>query len=114
MKKDAKERAKFVMMRNDAYSRMVCTLFPLHIRLSIHAHNNSGPKFAIRLLPLMKISEKLVSDNNLHIPTPWHNVVVEDKNGKFVLMKKFQVERHSEKMVMVLDKKGMPSHYVFN
>ena len=114
MKKDAKERAKFVMMRNDAYSRMVGILFPLNIRLSIHAHNNSGPKFAIRLLPLAKISEKLISDKNLHIPTPWHNVVVEDKNGKFVLMKKFQVERHTEKVSLVLDKKGSPSHFIFN
>lgn len=114
MKKDAKERAKFVMMRNDAYSRMVGILFPLHVRLSIHAHNNSGPKFAIRLLPLEKINEKLVSDKNLHIPTPWHNVVVEDKNGKFVLMKRFQIERHMDKTRLVLDKNGVPSHYIVN
>ena len=114
MKKDAKERAKFVMMRNDAYSRMVAILFPLHIRLSIHAHDNSGPKFAIRLIPLAKISEKLVADKNLHIPTPWHNVVLEDMNGKFVLMKRFQVERHCEKVKIVEDVMGRPSHFILN
>ena len=112
IKRDAGQRAKFVMMRNDAYSRMVATLFPLHIRLSIHAHNNSGPKFAIRLLPINKVSEKLVADKHLHIPTPWHNVVLEDSEGKFLLMKKFQVERlHHQKTVLIFDKNGRPSHY---
>ena len=113
MKRDAAQRAKFVMMRNDCYSRMVATLFPLHIRLSIHAHDNSGPKFAIRLLPIMRVSEKLVSDKNLHIPTPWHNVVLEDMEGKFVLMKKFQVNRlHHKNTLLIFDKNGRPSHYV--
>jgi pyoverdine/dityrosine biosynthesis protein Dit1 len=44
------------MIRNDAYSNLVSDLFPFHIRLSIHAHNNSGPKFAIRLLPIEKMA----------------------------------------------------------
>lgn len=70
--------------------------FPFHLRLSIHAHNNSGPKFAIRLLPkdscqtietfgLQSNMDEtgVVMDDYLHVPTPWHNAVMklEDSNS---------------------------------
>ena len=93
MRSIAKEKSRLSMKRNEAYSNMVSDLFPLHVRLSIHAHNNSGPKFAIRLLPTDKVSQSLVSDKNLHIPTPWHNAVVEDLNGKWFLVKRYRVDR---------------------
>lgn len=74
-----------MIKRNEAYSNLVGLLLPYHLRLSIHAHNNSGPKFGIRLLSHDKVrtvgnltfEELQSSDDLLHIPTPWHNCVVE-------------------------------------
>lgn len=109
LKKAAKEKAKYVMMRNDAYSRMVENLFPLHIRLSIHAHSNCGPKFAIRLLNVEKISNNLVADKNLHIPTPWHNVVVGDGEGGWLLMKRAEAEKKGGELV---EEDGRASYYL--
>lgn len=60
-------------------------MYPFHVRLSIHAHCNSGPKFGIRMLCAQecKIIRNLkdsdatpVFDDLLHIPTPWHNCVI--------------------------------------
>lgn len=74
-----------MIKRNEAYSNLVELMFPFHIRLSIHAHSNSGPKFGIRLLSRKdcKIIRSLnqndsspVFDDLLHIPTPWHNCVI--------------------------------------
>lgn len=77
-----------MIKRNEAYSNLVGLLLPYHLRLSIHAHNNSGPKFGIRLLSHDKVrtvksltfEELQSSDDLLHIPTPWHNCVVEIEN----------------------------------
>ena len=107
-KKKAKENSKAILRRNDAYSKMIEKLFPFYIRLSIHAHNNSGPKFAIRMLPLDKISEELVSDSTMHIPTPWHNVVVQDLDGKYFLKKKWIIEKMDAELIY---KNGQPYFY---
>ncbi|EEP80070.1 predicted protein [Uncinocarpus reesii 1704] len=73
-----------MILRNQAYSNLVELMFPDHIRLSIHAHNNSGPKFGIRLFDtatarathsLSAADGELLSHDLLHIPTPWHNCV---------------------------------------
>ncbi len=42
--------ARRMIVRNQCFSRLVSALYPEAIRLSIHAHNNAGPKYAIRLL----------------------------------------------------------------
>ncbi|KAL1389702.1 Pyoverdine/dityrosine biosynthesis protein-domain-containing protein [Phyllosticta capitalensis] len=76
--------AKVMIIRNYAYSNLVELLFPSHIRLSIHAHDNSGPKFAIRLFPKhsVRVVEDLdscgaqVSLDEYHTPTAWHNCLV--------------------------------------
>lgn len=68
-----------MILRNDAYSNLVELVFPFHLRLSIHAHHNAGPKYGIRLLDdsiccsYNHNSEE--EDRLLHIPTPWHNAV---------------------------------------
>ncbi|KAK7538462.1 Pyoverdine/dityrosine biosynthesis protein-domain-containing protein [Phyllosticta citribraziliensis] len=76
--------AKVMIIRNYAYSNLVELLFPSHIRLSIHAHDNSGPKFGIRLFPKqsVRVVEDLascgaqVSLDEYHTPTAWHNCLV--------------------------------------
>lgn len=70
-----------MIRRNDAYSNLVELIFPFHLRLSIHAHHNAGPKYGIRLLDPKLCSTGLhdqdEEDRLLHIPTPWHNAVFE-------------------------------------
>ncbi|OJD31391.1 pyoverdine dityrosine biosynthesis protein [Diplodia corticola] len=77
-KKMASAVAAEMMVRNCAYSNLVELLFPSHVRLSIHAHDNSGPKFAIRLLAAIAVDDlesrsAQASLDNYHTPTPWHN-----------------------------------------
>ncbi|WPK24611.1 hypothetical protein PUMCH_001890 [Australozyma saopauloensis] len=79
-----------MIRRNDAYSNLVELVFPFHLRLSIHAHTNSGPKYGIRMLN-PEICRTVNHDQDeedklLHIPTPWHNAVfkVSDEQ-KFII-----------------------------
>ncbi|KAI5958807.1 DIT1 [Candida theae] len=76
-----------MIKRNDAYSNLVELMFPFHLRFSIHAHNNAGPKFGISLLSQNGTEQCLPIENIqnhkepkctdlLHIPTPWHNSIV--------------------------------------
>ena len=91
-RKKLSEKAAIEMMRrNQAYSHLVELAMPRHVRLSIHAHNNSGPKFAISMLPNerfqhlasfdgLRVSNRIVNfeaSHHLHIPTPWHNALVQ-------------------------------------
>lgn len=78
-KKMAERAALEMIRRNQAYSRLVEVLLPDHIRLSIHAHDNRGPKFAIRLLEFRSVAADLTvtltdvantATTDLHIPTP--------------------------------------------
>lgn len=82
-----------MIKRNDAYSNLVELIFPYHLRFSIHAHTNSGPKYGIQLLTasdcfvinsLEDHCSPSLSDL-LHIPTPWHNSIVVIGKQKFVI-----------------------------
>jgi pyoverdine/dityrosine biosynthesis protein Dit1 len=85
--------------RNQAYSNLVEMLFPDHIRLSIHAHTNAGPKFGIRLFDKsttktnIRLSggEQMSTTDRLHIPTPWHNSVAVIEGDPTVHIVKSQV-----------------------
>ncbi|CAL9735810.1 spore wall maturation protein Dit1p [Monosporozyma servazzii] len=104
LKKITSKIAFNMIKRNDAYSNLVELMFPHHIRISIHAHTNSGPKFGVKV-----ISEdqcRIVHDLNdliepkfedlLHIPTPWHNCVVKVKyknSSEGLFLTKLQVIR---------------------
>ena len=99
-RKKLSEKIAFEMIqRNQAYSHLVEQIFPHFVRFSIHAHRNSGPKFGIRLLPpdrfkhLTSFSQLNENDNfgvgdaeserkHLHIPTPWHNSLLEIKGRR--------------------------------
>ncbi|KAE8407482.1 Pyoverdine/dityrosine biosynthesis protein-domain-containing protein [Aspergillus pseudonomiae] len=93
-KKLAAKVAFEMILRNQAYSNLIELIFPDCLRLSIHAHNNSGPKFGIRLFDTATVraigqldsigSSGINSDEGdvtashlLHIPTPWHNCIVQ-------------------------------------
>lgn len=83
-KKVAAKIAFEMIKRNDAYSNLVDLVFPHHMRFSIHAHVNSGPKYGIKIVPSevcksIKSMDELISpdfEDFLHIPTPWHNCVI--------------------------------------
>lgn len=91
-----------MIKRNDAYSNLVELVFPHHMRLSIHAHTNSGPKFGIkvispkqcRMVKSLEESTEPKSEDLLHIPTPWHNVVVHlvDSSESYYLTKAIVVK----------------------
>lgn len=79
-----------MIRRNDAYSNLVELVFPFHLRLSIHAHHNAGPKFGIRLLdPAICTSvdhNQDEEDRLLHVPTPWHNAMFQiGEEGKYIV-----------------------------
>ncbi|KAL4746654.1 hypothetical protein BDW72DRAFT_210254 [Aspergillus terricola var. indicus] len=97
-KRMASKVAEEMIARNHAYSNLVELLFPHHVRLSIHAHTNAGPKFGIRLFPrgavraapttqsLLSISQSESESGSgaitnalyeFQIPTPWHNCLVQ-------------------------------------
>ncbi|KAK3291774.1 pyoverdine/dityrosine biosynthesis protein [Chaetomium fimeti] len=83
LKKLAAKVAFEMLQRNEAYSNLVELFFPHAVRLSIHAHDNAGPKFGIRLFGLdVRAVEQLNGSDDgpemrsvdlLHVPTPWHN-----------------------------------------
>ncbi|KAI5968302.1 DIT1 [Candida margitis] len=86
-KKIVSQVAHEMIKRNDAYSNLVELMFPFHLRFSIHAHNNAGPKYGVSLLSKNGTEECLpiesIQDHKeprctdlLHIPTPWHNAIV--------------------------------------
>ncbi|KAF2138219.1 uncharacterized protein K452DRAFT_361306 [Aplosporella prunicola CBS 121167] len=87
LKRVAAGSAGEMIGRNHAYSNLVELLFPNHVRLSIHAHNNAGPKFGIRLFPAARniaviasldaVDEPQPTEFAFQTPTPWHNCVVE-------------------------------------
>ncbi|KAI1374201.1 Pyoverdine/dityrosine biosynthesis protein-domain-containing protein [Hypoxylon crocopeplum] len=93
-----------MIMRNQAYSNLVEMLLPNHVRLSIHAHNNAGPKFGIQLFDPLAVraveslspdSCLMTSRDLLHIPTPWHNSVVKVVGSNTLYVTKAKVVREA-------------------
>ncbi|RYP77596.1 hypothetical protein DL769_003369 [Monosporascus sp. CRB-8-3] len=101
LKKLGSKVAFEMIQRNEAYSNLVELLFPYHVRLSIHAHDNAGPKFGIRLFgPEVRALETLSFDaaemttfDLLHVPTPWHNCLVEVTGHPTLFMVKSKAVR---------------------
>ncbi|KAH7131272.1 pyoverdine/dityrosine biosynthesis protein [Dactylonectria macrodidyma] len=93
-----------MILRNQAYSNLVEILYPNYVRLSIHAHNNAGPKFGIQLFDASKVRVvenlspdgiPMASEDLLHVPTPWHNSVVEMEGCDYLLVTKAKVAQHA-------------------
>ena len=104
-KKTAALVAEEMMSRNQAYSNLTELLLPNYVRLSIHAHNNAGPKFAIRLLPTNMVRaidslETRLDPNPVYeyqLPTPWHNCMIKVEGDEFMYLAKAQVARKALK-----------------
>ncbi|KAI0975713.1 Pyoverdine/dityrosine biosynthesis protein-domain-containing protein [Xylaria arbuscula] len=102
-KKTASNVAAEMMVRNQAYSNLLELLFPNYIRLSIHAHNNRGPKFGIRLFPRNKVRAiddidcryKRVPIYDFQIPTPWHNSIVKVEGDEIAYLTKASAARQA-------------------
>lgn len=100
LKKLAAKVSFEMLQRNEAYSNLVELFFPHHVRLSIHAHNNAGPKFGIRLfgVDVRAVEGRLALDGPemrsvdlLHVPTPWHNCLAVVEGQGTMVMTKSQV-----------------------
>lgn len=78
-----------MIVRNQSFSQFVSSCYPDAIRLSIHAHNNAGPKYAVRLLTDVP-----------YCATPWHNVVVRLLDGTDIIMKKEDAEKLKTKLIL--------------
>ncbi|KAG6324995.1 hypothetical protein E4U44_007984 [Claviceps purpurea] len=97
-KKSAKVAFEMIQ-RNQAYSNLVQILFPHHVRLSIHAHDNAGPKFGIQMLGKHILPTDILPPNGtdsnccdkLHVPTPWHNCIVEIRGDAHLYITKSSV-----------------------
>ncbi|EFJ20805.1 hypothetical protein SELMODRAFT_417826 [Selaginella moellendorffii] len=122
-----------MILRNRAYSAMVEWLFPLQLRVSIHPHPNRGPKYGINVIHSSLVAAQRSSEErNFHIPTPWHNTVVELADGKFLLLHskvirgwgsgvgdlaceelehEMLLKRDGFEMALVRYPDGRPSHY---
>ncbi|KAJ2901404.1 pyoverdine/dityrosine biosynthesis protein [Zalerion maritima] len=70
-----------MILRNQAYSNLVEMIFPNHIRLSIHASRVRTTSSLSTLATTSKADGGAIAPQQctdlLHIPTPWHNCVVE-------------------------------------
>ena len=77
----AKKIARQMLVRTESLTRLINLACGEAVRLSIHGHNNQGPKYAINLLPFGK------SD---YLRTPWHNVIALRIDGSI------QVCRHAD------------------
>ncbi|KAF2269137.1 hypothetical protein CC78DRAFT_557977 [Lojkania enalia] len=98
-KKMAALVAQEMISRNQAYSNLVELLLPNYVRLSIHAHANNGPKFAISLLPKRMIrpidslahQHEPVPAYEFQIPTPWHNSIIKVEGDELMYLAKSEV-----------------------
>ncbi|RKO83929.1 Pyoverdine/dityrosine biosynthesis protein-domain-containing protein, partial [Blyttiomyces helicus] len=118
-KKLCSQLAFEMIQRNNSYSAMVELLFPLHLRISIHPHSNSGPKYGVNLIHSSFLirpesGNNIGSEALFHIPTPWHNTILESADGKFTLMKHADIKAavaNGADFEAVYYPDGRPSHY---
>lgn len=93
----SKQRAYQVVLRSNAWSRLIAEQFPQALRLSIHPQPPHSEKIGILL--------GTASDSWL---TPWHSVALEE-GGSFRLVRRLKAEELGAQPVHV---GGRPSHFV--
>ena len=98
-KKASFQVAAEMIARNQAYSNLLEFLLPNFVRLSIHAHNNRGPKFGIRLFSKDKVKaidslsdrHELVPAYEFQLPTPWHNSMIKVEGDSLLYLGKASI-----------------------
>lgn len=88
LQKAAKILTREMMRRNEAYSALVRTSFPDHIRLSMHQSTNNGVKYSFQLIP---------STNAIH--SPWHAALVVKKDQSYATMHRKDAEEAGYELV---------------
>ncbi|KAL6049557.1 Pyoverdine biosynthesis [Balamuthia mandrillaris] len=81
-KKRIRDIARQLICRGNVFSELVRRRYPDHVRLSIHCHDNRGPKYAISIAPSK-------------FRTPWHNCTLLTKEGKLETLKVHEVKENS-------------------
>jgi pyoverdine/dityrosine biosynthesis protein Dit1 len=99
IQKDSKRRAMDLILRSNAWSRLIAEVFPAAVRLSIHPQGCGSSKIGIRL-----IKDEVWM-------TPWHGVAVETSAGH-ILMKRWEAEQRGARLI--LNSFGQASHYQLN
>mmetsp|Transcript_19890 Transcript_19890/g.76218 ORF Transcript_19890/g.76218 Transcript_19890/m.76218 type:complete len:115 (+) Transcript_19890:710-1054(+) len=61
-----------MMVRHDAYNRLLAAFSPGHIRLSIHTTANKDNKYCVNLLDNGEQNQKV---------TPWHGALVDHRSA---------------------------------
>ena len=91
-----REAARKMMVRHAAFSSLLARAYPQHIRLSIHASSNAGPKYSIRLF-----------EHSEDCFLPYHCTLV--KFGeRFVPMRRDEAEKLPGGVEVVRTSKGQP------
>lgn len=98
-KRRLKAIARQMIHRGRCLSHLIAISRPDALRMSIHGHDNSGPKFALQLF----------SAGHCRALTPWHNVVCEMSDGALEIMHKRKALHLSLTVVHAHD--GRP-HYM--
>lgn len=96
LRKECKRLAYDVILRSDAWGRLLSDCFPAALRLSIHPQGPHSEKVGI-----------LLGDAGDAWLTPWHAVALEE-NGRFRLEKRRDAEALGARLV---EEKGRPSHF---
>jgi pyoverdine/dityrosine biosynthesis protein Dit1 len=97
LQKQAKIVAREMMLRNEAYSKLIATEFTDSIRLSMHPSVNNGTKFSFQLIPSPKAWT-----------SPWHCALLMEKDGQMATIHKKDAEAAGYELV---DLNGRPHHY---
>ncbi len=97
VRKHARQEAAEILLRSRAWGRLLATLFPHALRLSIHPQPAVSDKLGIHLL----------STQDAWL-TPWHGVALLD-DDRFRLLKRSEAEAMGALPVEI---DGRPSHYV--
>ena len=84
--------ARQMMTRTESLTQLIQASCGNSVRLSIHGHNNQGPKYAIDLLA--------ASESTTFLTTPWHNVICCLADGTYRVCKNNEVD--TEKFELVL------------
>lgn len=100
-KKTAALVAEEMMSRNQGYSNLTELLLTNYVRLSIHAHDNSGPKFAVRLLPKTMVRpiqdlekrHEPVAAYEFQLPTPWHNTIIKVEGDEYIYLARSEIAK---------------------